>query len=1126
MRKLLTFLKTLIAAVAVILLFTACQQFLEDPEDFLSYWASETFVKNHSIDSAHRPDKAGVPCVSSSEKVTIMLTVHNPKGFSFVMPTFSAPADIVEFKELSEQPKAGIHYELEQTGSGALKLTYKPSLLQKYEQGSGSLNPTITLKAKDGRVFKQTYTFGIKSNTPPPKPEKIVIAKTKGADSRYVLCLKFNPGEMEKMVTTSSSSTVPVHKDIRKITINDAHYTLSYKDDNSDFKKPSETSFIERGNVQQLTAALPSASEKWVLYFDTGVKVESSNPQTSYTITLSDEGGVVSDSVTAELKEKFEVKFDAKDGNYTPNTQYILKGDKVTKPSPNPKRLGYIFGGWYASSTFDGSAWAFDTDTVTGNMTLYAKWTEKKHTVKFRVADGEGTLKGSYDDGSNHSQTAQKDGVEVKLENVPEGTQVEFTATPTDSSQYKVGNWTCTPSTDFTGTSGSQTATLTVKADTTVTVQFVQLDALDLTKLEIHGQNALGGSVTLPYTVAQVAKSDISLAFSGHTGIPFTIEPSGGVTLTPGATKSLTIKVAASPGNYSAWSKTVSITRSKNNVANLTSFKLNGETKNAPFANEYTVASGTATVTDFTFDTASTGATASVSPQGNVNIHADTGKSFTITVKAQDGTVTQNVIFTVKRQKYNVNYSVAGGNGKIKAGSGTLTTNGNTQVAYNGSVTFTAHPDPGWEVDSWKVDGSTVSSQTGTTYTLSNVTGPKTVTVKFKPGVFDLAGGPGAWKRLKEEVEKTEGAHTITISGEIKATTDSGNNGKISIRRELIIKSSGSSASLNASNLSGIFDVNNKLTLENITLKNGAEPGNRTGAGAYVNSTLIMKGSSAITDCSAHKGGGVYISNGTLIMQDSSAITNCSAAEGGGVYVAGTFEMKEDALVDQNNDVYLESGKSIDVTGALSHHPAARITPNSYTDGRVLATGAAEKANFKVTPQDGNKYWRYKKQGGEVKFVPAKLKVTFNKIKCVEEHDDGPNGEYYWTMKVDGIIVHERLKNNLWVAGDNTTLPINKSFTRSFSYFPASIPVDIEIWEHDDSFDDHVGTTKAHLTYNYDDDQWKWAYDGGNWNTNPKRNEMSNPNVIIGDGYEEAFTEQYRTNNGDTDLTITISWKE
>lgn len=521
-------LKILTAAVAVIVLFTACQQFLEDPEDFLSYWASETFVKNHSIDSAHRPDKAGVPCVGSSASVDITLSVHNPKGFSFVMPTFSAPAGIVEFKELSSPPEVGTDYELERTSSTRLKLTYKPSLLQKYEQGSGSLNPTITLKAKDGRVFKQTYTFGIKSNTPPPKPEKIVIAKTKGADSRYVLCLKFDLGEMEKMVTTSSSSTEPVHKDVRKITINNSSYSLLYEDNNLDFKKPAEDLFIEHGKVEKLDSSSPNvplASEKWVLYFNTGVKVESYIPQTSYIITLSDEGGVVSDSVTAELKEKFEVKFDAKDGNPTPYTQYILKGDKVTEPLQNPIKLGHIFGGWYKDADCsDGQKWNFATDTVTSNMMLYAKWTEQKHTVRFSVADGEGKLKGSY---GTHDETAQNGSGEVSFTNVPHGAQVTFTAKPNDG--WELDGWTGL-------SSSSLTASLTVNGDKTVTVEFKKVTV-------VEGTNNLAW--TLLQNAVKVADPNSTITIDGRIGATSTEENFGEIVIN----KTLTIKGKTGAGS-------------------------------------------------------------------------------------------------------------------------------------------------------------------------------------------------------------------------------------------------------------------------------------------------------------------------------------------------------------------------------------------------------------------------------------------------------------------------------------------------------------------------------------------------------------------------------------------------
>lgn len=505
MRKLLTFLTTLTAAVAVIVLFTACEQFLKDPEDFLSYWASEAFIKDHSIGSAHRPDGAGVQCVGSSAEVPITLSVHNPKGFSFVMPTSSASAGIVEFKELSHQPAAGADYELKQTGSGTLELTYKQDFLKRYEQGSAALNPTITLKAKDGRVFKKTYTFGIKSNTPPPAPKEIIIAKTKitGTEtiSYYVLCLKFDSDEMRR-----TAGTVPVHKDIEKITINNVHYTLSYKGINSGFQQPNGDSFIEHGKVEKLDSSYPDLpSGEWVLYFNTGVKVESYIPQTSYIITLSDEGGVVSDSVTAELKEKFEVKFDAKGGNPTPNTQYILKGDKVTKPSQDPERMGYIFGGWYKDADCsDGQKWDFGTNTVTSNMTLYAKWTEAKYTVKFRVADGEGKLKGDYNDGSYHSQETQNDGGEVKFENVPAGTQVGFFATPAPG--WKVEGWTLNGSPENAyETYGPPPIT----GDITVTVTFKKVTV-------VEGTNNFAW--TLLKKVVEIADPNSTITIDGRIG--------------------------------------------------------------------------------------------------------------------------------------------------------------------------------------------------------------------------------------------------------------------------------------------------------------------------------------------------------------------------------------------------------------------------------------------------------------------------------------------------------------------------------------------------------------------------------------------------------------------------------
>lgn len=57
-------------------------------------------------------------------------------------------------------------------------------------------------------------------------------------------------------------------------------------------------------------------------------------------------------------------------------SQWVTSGGKAAKPV-DPTFVGHVFGGWYTDSAFT-RAWVFDTDTVTENITLYAKWTELK----------------------------------------------------------------------------------------------------------------------------------------------------------------------------------------------------------------------------------------------------------------------------------------------------------------------------------------------------------------------------------------------------------------------------------------------------------------------------------------------------------------------------------------------------------------------------------------------------------------------------------------------------------------------------------------------------------------------------------------------------------------------------
>ncbi len=67
----------------------------------------------------------------------------------------------------------------------------------------------------------------------------------------------------------------------------------------------------------------------------------------------------------------------------------VTSGSKITAPTP-PTETGLIFTGWYKEASCT-NVWSFDADTVTNNITLYAKWVEGK-----TIADILGTVSGGF----------------------------------------------------------------------------------------------------------------------------------------------------------------------------------------------------------------------------------------------------------------------------------------------------------------------------------------------------------------------------------------------------------------------------------------------------------------------------------------------------------------------------------------------------------------------------------------------------------------------------------------------------------------------------------------------------------------------------------------------------------
>ena len=76
--------------------------------------------------------------------------------------------------------------------------------------------------------------------------------------------------------------------------------------------------------------------------------------------------------LTIVAEETYTVTFDSNGGTNV-EQQTLTSGGLVTEPTA-PTKDGFTFAGWYSDIELT-TAWNFETDTVTADITLYAKWT-------------------------------------------------------------------------------------------------------------------------------------------------------------------------------------------------------------------------------------------------------------------------------------------------------------------------------------------------------------------------------------------------------------------------------------------------------------------------------------------------------------------------------------------------------------------------------------------------------------------------------------------------------------------------------------------------------------------------------------------------------------------------------
>jgi len=82
---------------------------------------------------------------------------------------------------------------------------------------------------------------------------------------------------------------------------------------------------------------------------------------------------------------KYTVTYDSQGGSAV-ETASVTGGEKAARPT-DPVKEGYSLAGWYKEADCT-NVWNFDSDTVTADITLYAKWSLNSYTVTFNVNGG------------------------------------------------------------------------------------------------------------------------------------------------------------------------------------------------------------------------------------------------------------------------------------------------------------------------------------------------------------------------------------------------------------------------------------------------------------------------------------------------------------------------------------------------------------------------------------------------------------------------------------------------------------------------------------------------------------------------------------------------------------------
>lgn len=88
-------------------------------------------------------------------------------------------------------------------------------------------------------------------------------------------------------------------------------------------------------------------------------------------------------TVVEDAPLRYSITFESNGGTVVP-AQSILGNEKIEQPE-TPVKEGYLFEGWFKEAEYE-TIWDFEKDTVTADITLYAKWAQDPSAALYTVS--------------------------------------------------------------------------------------------------------------------------------------------------------------------------------------------------------------------------------------------------------------------------------------------------------------------------------------------------------------------------------------------------------------------------------------------------------------------------------------------------------------------------------------------------------------------------------------------------------------------------------------------------------------------------------------------------------------------------------------------------------------------